>query len=198
MMDLLIGLGIAIAAIAMVALREIAGHEYSAWAGALARAVSRIAGRLWPELDEEWHAEVVHAQRELGASGLPYAVQALLSAVRLAIPRIRTRDRKPGPPSLSVEVPLVVSARRARALAVRTEVARRMRHHRVNARLSQERLAECAGVHRTHIGRIEREETTPSIRMVTQLAEALGVEPTDLLPLELWPRSHVSGRTPPQ
>lgn len=46
--------------------------------------------------------------------------------------------------------------------------------------LSQEALADKAGLHRTYVGAIERGERNVSLMNVYRLARALGVEPRDL------------------
>lgn len=47
--------------------------------------------------------------------------------------------------------------------------------------MSQEELAERAGVHRTYVGMLERGEKNVTIYNIERIAEALGVEPADLL-----------------
>jgi transcriptional regulator with XRE-family HTH domain len=47
--------------------------------------------------------------------------------------------------------------------------------------LSQEKLAELAGVHRTYIGMIERAEKNITLCNIEKIAKALGVEMSDLL-----------------
>lgn len=47
--------------------------------------------------------------------------------------------------------------------------------------MSQEALAESAGLHRTYVGMLERGERTPTIIAVKQLADALGVTMVDLI-----------------
>jgi len=48
-------------------------------------------------------------------------------------------------------------------------------------RLSQEKLAEESGCHRTYISLLERGRYSPSLTMLFQLAEALDLNPSDLL-----------------
>lgn len=47
--------------------------------------------------------------------------------------------------------------------------------------LSQEELAELAGVHRTYVGMLERREKNVTIYNIERIADALGVEPASLL-----------------
>jgi len=56
-----------------------------------------------------------------------------------------------------------------------------MRALRAAQSLSQEVLADLAGVHRTYIGSIERRERNVSIDNVELIAAALGVDICDLL-----------------
>jgi transcriptional regulator with XRE-family HTH domain len=56
-----------------------------------------------------------------------------------------------------------------------------MRALRAAQSLSQEALADLAGVHRTYIGSIERRERNVSIDNVELIAAALGVDICDLL-----------------
>lgn len=47
--------------------------------------------------------------------------------------------------------------------------------------LSQENLAELAGLHRTYIGMIERAEKNITLINISKIAQALNVEPVNLL-----------------
>jgi transcriptional regulator with XRE-family HTH domain len=47
--------------------------------------------------------------------------------------------------------------------------------------LSQEALADRAGVHRTYLGGIERGERNLSLANILRVADALGVRPSELL-----------------
>jgi len=57
----------------------------------------------------------------------------------------------------------------------------RVREERLKLGLSQELLAERAGVHRTYIGMIERAEKNITLENIERIALALGRKPADLL-----------------
>ena len=56
--------------------------------------------------------------------------------------------------------------------------------YRKEKQVSQEKLAELAGVHRTYVGMIERAEKNITLRNIEKIAQALGVEIKDLLEKE--------------
>ena len=56
-----------------------------------------------------------------------------------------------------------------------------LRQRRLRAGLTQEALAEAAGLHPVHVGRLERGVTIPSLEAVWSLATALGCRPRDLV-----------------
>ena len=60
----------------------------------------------------------------------------------------------------------------------------RVRARRKVLGLSQEELAELAGVHRTYVGMIERGEKNITLRNIAKLAKALKTPIHDLLRLE--------------
>ena len=57
---------------------------------------------------------------------------------------------------------------------------RRKRHEQ---HMTQEELAERAGLSARYVGAIERGDVSASVTVLGQIAEALGVEPGDLLRL---------------
>ena len=65
----------------------------------------------------------------------------------------------------------------------KTILAQNLRRFRKSIGLSQEELADRAGLHRTYISSVERAERNISLENIFLLAEALGVEPGDLLKL---------------
>jgi transcriptional regulator with XRE-family HTH domain len=60
-------------------------------------------------------------------------------------------------------------------------LALHLRNKRKAAGISQEALADMAGLHRTYVGGIERGERNVSIDNVEKLANALGTDIADLL-----------------
>lgn len=56
-----------------------------------------------------------------------------------------------------------------------------VRRERVRQGISQELLAERAGVHRTYVGMLERGEKNVTIYNIERIAHALGVDPASLL-----------------
>lgn len=59
-------------------------------------------------------------------------------------------------------------------------LGKRIRELRLGKRWSQMYLAAEAGLDKSYIGSIERGEVNPSIKLVTRIAEALGVDISDL------------------
>ena len=57
---------------------------------------------------------------------------------------------------------------------------RKVREERTNLGLSQEELAERAGVHRTYIGMIERAERNITLENIEKIAKALRINIADL------------------
>jgi transcriptional regulator with XRE-family HTH domain len=60
-------------------------------------------------------------------------------------------------------------------------IGRNLKAARVRRLLTQEELAEKAGVSPSTIVNIERDQTAPQFRTIRKLAEALDVDPTSLL-----------------
>lgn len=57
----------------------------------------------------------------------------------------------------------------------------RVRAERLKQNLSQEKLAEKAGVHRTYIGMIERAEKNITLLNIEKIAKALDIRVSELL-----------------
>lgn len=58
---------------------------------------------------------------------------------------------------------------------------KQVRKIRLEQNLSQEELADKAGVHRTYIGMIERAEKNITLENIEKIAKALGVSPKELV-----------------
>jgi transcriptional regulator with XRE-family HTH domain len=56
-----------------------------------------------------------------------------------------------------------------------------IRDFRKQAGMSQERLAEVCGLHRTYVGAVERGERNVSLLNIVTLAHALNIKPAELL-----------------
>lgn len=57
----------------------------------------------------------------------------------------------------------------------------KVRQERVRKGLSQEGLADLAGVHRTYIGMIERAEKNITLENIEKIAKALNIDISELL-----------------
>lgn len=64
---------------------------------------------------------------------------------------------------------------------IRRQVGRTVKALRDAEGLSQEELADAAGLHRTYVSGVERGVRNPTIQIIAKLAKALGVEPAELL-----------------
>ena len=67
------------------------------------------------------------------------------------------------------------------ATPIRINLAKNLRSRRALLGLSQEALADIAGLHRTFVGSVERSERNLSLDNLAKLASALDAEPSDLL-----------------
>lgn len=59
--------------------------------------------------------------------------------------------------------------------------AANLRRQRKAKGLSQEALADIAGLDRSFVGQVERGERSISLKNIVKLAKALGIEPAELL-----------------
>jgi len=66
-------------------------------------------------------------------------------------------------------------------MKLRRTVARNLRRLRQKRGLSQEELADRAGLNRNYVGMIEREENAPTVDALEQLAKALDISAAELL-----------------
>lgn len=63
----------------------------------------------------------------------------------------------------------------------RERIARNLRFFRGQRALSQENLADRAGIHRTHVGQLELGRRSVTLDTLVSLAQALGVDEFELL-----------------
>ena len=66
-------------------------------------------------------------------------------------------------------------------MTLRRIVARNLKRLRQERGLTQEELADLAGLNRNYIGMIERQENAATVDTLEHLAKALHVEPAQLL-----------------
>lgn len=71
--------------------------------------------------------------------------------------------------------------RRVPSTSLRSTLAGNILFFRKSYDISQERLADMCGLHRTYIGSIEREERNVTLSTLEVIAEALGISVTELL-----------------
>lgn len=60
-------------------------------------------------------------------------------------------------------------------------MARNLRRTRHDHKLTQEELAERAGLSARYVGAIERGDVSASVTVLGQIADALGIEPAELV-----------------
>lgn len=65
-------------------------------------------------------------------------------------------------------------------MKLRRTVARNLRRLRQKHGLSQEELADRAGLNRNYVGMIEREENAPTVDALEQIAKALNINAVEL------------------
>jgi transcriptional regulator with XRE-family HTH domain len=66
-------------------------------------------------------------------------------------------------------------------MEIREVLARNLQRLRAQRQLSQEALADAAGIDRTYVSALERRKYSASIDTLARLAAALGVAPASLL-----------------
>ncbi len=66
-----------------------------------------------------------------------------------------------------------------RRKSARLQFAKNLKHFRLQQQLSQEKLAELAGLHRNYVGSVERGERNIAIDNIEKLAKALKVRVVD-------------------
>ena len=71
--------------------------------------------------------------------------------------------------------------KRLKTTSARQRFAQNLRRVREERNLSQEALADAAGLHRTYVGSVERGERNISIDNIERLANAVGLSPAEML-----------------
>lgn len=74
-----------------------------------------------------------------------------------------------------------MAKRDKRGLELRRILAENIRAYRCQKELSQEKLAEICGLHRTYVGSVERAERNVTLSTLEAFAVALGISAPDLL-----------------
>lgn len=64
---------------------------------------------------------------------------------------------------------------------IRLKLGQNLKRHRRKKRLTQSELASASGIDRSYISDVERGVGNPTVLVVQQLAEALGISPALLL-----------------
>lgn len=67
-------------------------------------------------------------------------------------------------------------------------MARNLRQIRHDKKLTQEELADRAGLSMRYVGAIERGDVSASVTVLGQIADALEIEPGELLEKGSWPK----------
>ena len=67
------------------------------------------------------------------------------------------------------------------SILIAVRIGRSVREHRVKMFMTQEQLARMAGISLRQVVRIERNEVEPRCSTILKLADALGVEPSELV-----------------
>lgn len=68
---------------------------------------------------------------------------------------------------------------------VKAAFGRKVRDLRISLKLSQADLADDAGIRRALVSEVERGEANPTLDSIVRIALALGVEPAELLSMDL-------------
>jgi transcriptional regulator with XRE-family HTH domain len=64
---------------------------------------------------------------------------------------------------------------------IREKFSQQLIFERKKAKLSQEKLADLANVHRTYISQIERNLKSPTLEVVFSICHALSIKPSDFI-----------------
>ena len=67
------------------------------------------------------------------------------------------------------------------ATMVAMKIGKSVRRLRIERFMSQTELSKVAAVSPAHLGRIERDEHDPHLSTIRKIAEALGVDPSELV-----------------
>lgn len=77
---------------------------------------------------------------------------------------------------------------------LRDVLAANLRHVRHERQMTQEDIAERAGISSRYVGAIERADVSVSITVLGHIADALKIEPGELLNRARWNEKPCSGR----
>jgi transcriptional regulator with XRE-family HTH domain len=82
---------------------------------------------------------------------------------------------------LVITVNIHITSEESTMKQLQVQIGNKVRELRLEAGLSQETLADQAGIHRSHMGEVERGEVDMPLSMLMKVSQALGVKVSKLV-----------------